>query len=207
VRDRSEIGWSRCPGPPGPTSCSRPCRGAALLPRAAARHDRERTGGGAWRGGPPPRPQAGGRGQVVVRRSGMVTRDRGSAGRSYEAPVVPSRLRVVRESARRPEAEDGRGGTPPRQPTPGFSVWPHRASERRETAHRGRERRERADARLRPRPRTRPRRQWQRRRGRAARAAPACRPRARSHRPAPTPATPRAWRPRAYPCPGTPDRR
>jgi hypothetical protein len=75
--------------------------------------DRESQGGGAWRGGPPPRPQAGGRGQVVVGSSCTVTRDRESAGRSYEAPgcCLPVTRGPVERAGRRPRT-DGDG---PRQ--------------------------------------------------------------------------------------------
>jgi hypothetical protein len=51
------------------------------------RGKRGRRGGGARRGGPPPRPQAGGHEQVSSGYFCMVTRDRESAGRSYEAPA------------------------------------------------------------------------------------------------------------------------
>jgi hypothetical protein len=82
----------------------------------------EPRGGGAWRGGPPPRPQAGGRGQVVVGSSCTVTRDRESAGHSYEAPgcFLPVTRGPVERAGRRPRtdgedpAKTADAGGPPR---------------------------------------------------------------------------------------------
>jgi hypothetical protein len=81
--------------------------------------NREGQGGGAWRGGPPPRPQAGGQrtgGRPSFPAWSLVT---GRAlAEPMKHPAVFSRSRAGRESA----LAGGRGrtgGTPPRQPTPG----------------------------------------------------------------------------------------
>jgi hypothetical protein len=109
-------------GTPGAVGrCSRGCPvtlgGAAQLALPGHR-DRGCRGGGAWRGGPPPRPQAGGRGQVAAGHCpawSLVTE------RALAAPMTsPGDFLVVmrnRESA----LAGGRGRTgrtPPRQPTP-----------------------------------------------------------------------------------------
>ena len=73
----------------------------------AGHRNRGRKGGGARRGGAPPRPQAGGRGQVVAGRSCMVTRDRESAGRCYVAVRLFLLVTRDRESA----LAEGRGRT------------------------------------------------------------------------------------------------
>jgi hypothetical protein len=82
---------------------------ARLWTRARSNRKRQRRRRSAGWG--PARPQPGGRGQVVAGCFCMVTRDRASAGRSYEAPVVPSRSRVGRESAL--AGGRGRTGTDP----------------------------------------------------------------------------------------------